>query len=275
MADYRVQLDSFSGPMDLLLYLVRRNEVDIVRLPIAKITTQFLQFLEVLQLLDLDLIGDFVVLASSLIEIKSRQVLPRAEEETAEEMPLADDPCNELIEQLLEYKRYKDASLALEQQAAEWQERYPRLHDERPTVGKDPSADSIKEVELWDLVSALSRVIQKKVVESTSSIRYDDTPISVYIDRIGAKVRETGRVAFSEFFEGSNLRSKIVGIFLAVLELLRHHSFRAEQPNERGVIYVLPPLETPSGESSATESAVISQEAEVVGEEVTIAEDAA
>ena len=124
-------------------------------------------------------------------------------------MPLADDPCGELIEQLLEYKRYKDAATALEHQAELWQERYPRLTDDRPTIGKDPSADSIKEVELWDLVSALSRVIQKKVVESTSSIRYDDTPISVYIERIGARVRETGKVAFSEFFEGSNLRSKI------------------------------------------------------------------
>jgi segregation and condensation protein A len=106
MADYRVQLDFFSGPMDLLLYLVRRNEVNIVGLPIAKITGQFLQFLEVLQLLDLDLIGDFIVLASSLIEIKSRQVLPRAEEETAEEIPLTDDPCGELIQQLrLNYRR--------------------------------------------------------------------------------------------------------------------------------------------------------------------------
>jgi segregation and condensation protein A len=242
MAIYKVQLDSFSGPMDLLLYLVRRNEVDIVRLPIAKITVQFLQFLEVLQLLDLDLIGDFIVLASSLIEIKSRQVLPRAEEEVAEEMPLSDDPCGELIQQLLEYKRYKDAATALELQAAEWQERYPRLSDDRPTVGKDPSTDSIKEVELWDLVSALSRVIQKKVVESTSSIRYDDTPISVYIERIRVRVREAGKVPFSEFFEGTNFRSKIVGIFLAVLELLRHHGFRAEQPLDYGEIFVLPPL---------------------------------
>ena len=123
MSDYRVQLDSFSGPMDLLLYLVRRNEVDVVQLPIAKITHQFLQFLEVLQLLDLDLIGDFIVLASSLIEIKSRQVLPRADEEVATELPLTEDPCGELIQQLLEYKRYKDAALALEQQAASWQER--------------------------------------------------------------------------------------------------------------------------------------------------------
>ena len=270
MADYRVQLDSFSGPMDLLLYLVRRNEVDIVRLPIAKITNQFLEFLEVLQLLDLDLIGDFVVLASSLIEIKSRQVLPRAEEETAEEMPLADDPCGELIEQLLEYKRYKDAATALEHQAELWQERYPRLTDDRPTIGKDPSADSIKEVELWDLVSALSRVIQKKVVESTSSIRYDDTPISVYIERIGARVRETGKVAFSEFFEGSNLRSKIVGIFLAVLELLRHHSYRADQPIEYGEIYVLPPLAESSTETvetgPASETGATVPEATVVSE---------
>lgn len=258
MTDYRVQLDAFSGPMDLLLYLVRRNEVDITRLPIAKITTHFLQFLEVLQFLDLDLIGDFIVLASSLIEIKSRQVLPRAEEEAVEELPLAEDPCGELIQQLLEYKRYKDAATALEHGAAEWQERYPRLSDDRPTVGKDPSADSIKEVELWDLVSALSRVIQKKVVESTSSIRYDETPISVYIERIGARVREVGKVPFSEFFDGTNMRSKIVGIFLAVLELLRHHGFRADQPFAYGEIYVLPPLaesESPPAEGTHPQTA--------------------
>ena len=196
-------------------------------------------------------------MASSLIEIKSRQVLPRAEEEIPEEMPLSEDPCGELIQQLLEYKRYKDAALALEQQAAEWQERYPRLSDERPTVGKDPSTDSIKEVELWDLVSALSRVIQKKVVEETSSIRYDETPIAVYIERIGIRVRETGRVAFSEFFERSNDRSKIVGIFLAILELLRHHNFRAEQPSDHGEIYVLPPVVQSSiSDSSGSESSV-------------------
>src|SRR6185437_1204757 len=108
-------------------------------------------------------------------------VLPRSEEEEPdEEIPITDDPSSELIQQLIEYKRYKDAALALEQQAAEWQERYPRLSDDRPSSGKDHSEDPIKEVELWDLVSALSRVLQKKIVEETSSIRYDDTPISVY-----------------------------------------------------------------------------------------------
>jgi len=241
MTDYRIQLDLFSGPLDLLLYLVRRNEVDVVQLPISKITHQFLQFLEVLEFLDLDLVGDFIVMASTLVEIKSRQILPRADEEVVDEIPITDDPSSELIQQLLEYKRYKEAALSMEAQAAEWQQRYPRLSDERPDTGKDHSEDPIKEVELWDLVSALSRVIQKKVVEESSSIRYDDTPISTYIERIGAQVKETGRVAFSDFFEGTNLRSKIIGIFLAILELLRHHGFRADQVAEYGEIYVLPP----------------------------------
>ena len=251
MADYRVQLDLFSGPLDLLLYLVRRNEVDIVELPIARITHQFLQFLEVLEFLDLDLVGDFIVMASSLVEIKSRQVLPRAEEDEPDEVPIEDDPCSSLIQQLIEYKRYKDAALALEHHAAQWQERFPRLSDDRPSSGKDHSADPIKEVELWDLVSALSRVLQKKFVEETSSIRYDDTPISTYIERIGARVREVGQIPFSEFFEGTNLRSKIIGIFLAVLELLRHHGFRAEQVAEFGEIFVFPP----ANESVIAESA--------------------
>lgn len=257
MPDYRVQLDLFSGPLDLLLYLVRRNEVDVIELPIARITHQFLQFLEVLEFLDLDLVGDFIVMASTLVEIKSRQILPRADEEVTEEIPIVDDPSSELIQQLLEYKRYKEAALSMEARAAEWQQRYPRLSDDRPDSGKDHAEDPIKEVELWDLVSALSRVIQKRVVEETSSIRYDDTPISTYIERIGARVRETGSVAFSDFFEGTNMRSKIIGIFLAILELLRHHGFRADQISEYGEIVVLPPKpdEATSVESAPTQPA--------------------
>jgi len=244
MSTYRVELEAFSGPLDLLLYLVRRNEIDIVQLPIARITAQFLEFLEVLQLLDFDLIGEFVVTASTLMEIKSRLVLPQPDEEIADELPMDDDPRSDLIARLLQYKRYKEAALALDRRAAEWQQRYPRLMHDRPVLGRDHAADPIREVELWDLVSALSRVLQKKVVEQTSAIRYDETPQSVYMDRIAAVVRESGRVAFSTFFEGTNQRSRIIGIFLAVLELLRHHGFRAEQPVAYGEIYILPPVES-------------------------------
>lgn len=257
---YRVELDNYQGPLDLLLFLVERDELDVFDLPIAKITAQFLEFLEVLELIDLDLVGDFVVMASALVEIKSRLVLPQQadEEETVE---IEGDPRGELIQKLLEYKKYKDASKLLEEHAAIWQERYPRLSDDRPRQGKDPSADFIKDVELWDLVSALSRVLRTNTPEPHANIRYDDTPISVYVERIGKQVRAEKRVSFSSLFQGENERSRIVGVFLAILELLRHHGYRAEQPRDYREIWVMPPLETteappPPGEESQPTSEV-------------------
>tara|TARA_R110002095_G_scaffold32365_2_gene30800 strand:- start:1235 stop:2104 length:870 start_codon:yes stop_codon:yes gene_type:complete len=261
-AQYRVDLNIYSGPLDLLLYLIRRNELDILDFPIASITTSFNEFLDVLELMDLDLVGDFIVMASTLTEIKSRMVLPRAEEEEIAEV--IDDPRSDLIQQLLEYKKFKDAANALEEHAAEWQEHYPRLTDERPKSGKDPSEDLIKEVELWDLVSALARVVKRKEVEEESSITYDDTPISTYVERIGARVREEQKVAFSTFFEGEKVRSRIIGIFLAILELLRHHQFRADQPVEHGEIWVLPPLPEGAEDADAQSLSSAEEEAEQV-----------
>ena len=240
--DYRVELDAFSGPLDLLLYLVRRHEVDILDLPVAEIATRFLEYLEVLQVLDLDLIGDFLVMASSLIEIKSRMALP-APDEPPELVEPDDDPRADLVRQLLEYKRFKDAARLLEEQAAQWQQRYPRLTDDRPRGGNDPSRDLIKEVELWDLVSALSRVLRKNTESAPATILYDDTPIAVFIEQMKARVLAEQRVAFSSFFNGTNSRSRIVGIFLALLELLRHYQFRAEQPQDYREIWILPPSE--------------------------------
>ncbi|MFP6762408.1 MAG: segregation/condensation protein A, partial [Planctomycetaceae bacterium] len=147
-----------------------------------------------------------------------------------------------LIRQLLEYRKYKQAASVLEEHAAEWQERYPRLSNDRPRIGHEPASDLIKEVELWDLVSALARVLEKKIIEDESRIRIDDTPISVYVERIGKQVRQDKRVAFTSLFDDINQRSQIIGIFLAILELLRHHAFRAEQQDDFDEIWVLPPL---------------------------------
>lgn len=240
-SEYRVSLDLFGGPMDLLLYLVRRSEVDILDLPLAKITAQFLGFLEVLQFLDVAQASEFVSTASTLVEIKSRTVLPRQEEEVPAEEPLDEEPHNDLVHRLLEYKRLREASQALEAQAALWHERYPRLSDERPRQGRDLADDLIKEVELWDLVSALARVLRRRAVEHETSVRYDDTPISVYIERVAERVRREGRVAFSALFDAATKRGVIVGLFLAILELLRHRAFRAEQPVDYGEIWILPP----------------------------------
>jgi segregation and condensation protein A len=240
---YRVETSLFSGPLDLLLYLVRREEVDIVDLSISEITRQFQEFLDVLRELDLDMIGDFIVMASLLVEIKSRNVLPGPEEEQAAAGPTSEgeDPRSDLVRRLLEYKQFKEAASSLEERAREWQERYPRLSDERPSTGKDPSADRIKEVELWDLVSALGRVLKRKEVETQSTIRYDETPIQTYVEQIGELIRQNGSVLFTSLFETETDRSKIIGMFLAVLELIRHHGFRCEQAGDFGEIVLLPP----------------------------------
>jgi segregation and condensation protein A len=251
-SEYRVSLDLFGGPMDLLLYLVRRNEVDILDLPLAKITAQFVEFLEVLQFLDVEQASEFVSTASALVEIKSRTVLPRQEEEAPVEEPLDDEPHKDLVHKLLEFKRLREASQALEAQAALWQERYPRSSDERPRQGRDLADDLIKEVELWDLVSALARVLRRRASEHETSVRYDDTPISVYIERVAERVRREGRVAFSAFFDSAAKRGVIVGLFLAILELLRHHSFRAEQPIDYGEIWILPPVSDAAAVSNPT-----------------------
>ena len=238
--EYQVELDRYSGPMDLLLFLVRRSELDLLDLPIAEITAQFQRYLATLQFLDLDQVGDFVVMVSTLLEIKSRLALPNPEEE---EVPVEtpDDPRGGLIQQLLEYKKFKEAAQLLEEQGAASRERYPRLSDERPDAVRDQSADRIKGVELWDLVSALSRVLERRIIEEESKIRYDDTPISVYVEQIGARVRELGRVGFTTLFDNASQRSRVISIFLAILELLRHHGFRADQVDAFGEIWILPP----------------------------------
>lgn len=242
---YRIQLDLYEGPLDLLLYLVRRAEVDIRDLPLAQVTNQFREFLELLQVIDLDEIGEFVLMASTLTEIKSREVLPQiadTEQPAEEERPLdAENPRSELIHRLLEHKKFRDAAKTLEERAAQWQERYPRLSDDRPTAGKDHAADRIKDVELWDLISALGRVLKRKDAEDETRIRYDETPIHVYVERIGALIREQPGLPFSSLLEPESQRSKVVGMFLAILELLRHHSFRAVQAADFGEITLYPP----------------------------------
>jgi chromatin segregation and condensation protein Rec8/ScpA/Scc1 (kleisin family) len=154
--DFRVELDTFRGPLDLLLYLVRKHEVDVADIPIALITDQYIAHLEVLQQLDVNAVGDFLDLASTLIEIKSQMVLPRGGEESQE----WDDPRDELVARLLEYKQYKDAASLLDERSRDWQQHYPRLASDLPPRHVDPAGQPIHEVELWDLVSALGRILR-------------------------------------------------------------------------------------------------------------------
>jgi segregation and condensation protein A len=234
--DFRVQLDSFRGPLDLLLYLVRKHEVEITDIPISIIAEQYLAHLDVLERMDVNEVGDFLELASSLIEIKSRLVLPHGGEE-AEEW---EDPRHELVQRLLEYKKYKDAASMLEERSRDWQQHYARLALELPPRQVDLAGQPIQEVELWDLVSAMGRILRDSQPPRQTTIVYDETPIQVYMQRIHARIVESGRAAFSEMFEPGMHKSAIVGVFLAVLELVRHHSVIAEQPDGDGEIWIVP-----------------------------------
>ncbi|MEA1951321.1 MAG: segregation/condensation protein A, partial [Planctomycetota bacterium] len=154
--DFRVDLDTFRGPLDLLLYLVRKHEVEIVDIPIALITDQYLKHLTVLEQLDVNSVADFLTVASTLIEIKSQQVLPRSDEVQDE----LEDPRQELVRRLLEYKKFRDASSILEERGRDWQQRFSRQDNDLPPRRRDLSEEPIHEVELWDLVSAFGLIIR-------------------------------------------------------------------------------------------------------------------
>lgn len=233
---FRISLDAFRGPLDLLLYLVRKNEIDIFDIPIAQVTSQFAQHLDVLQQLNVDDVADFVEMASMLLEIKSRLALPQA----GADEEIIEDPREELVQRLLEYKQYKDAASMLEEQSRQWQQHYPRLSNDLPPRETNLGSQPIVEAELWDLVSAFGRIIREKQVAKPENVVYDDTPIHMHMHNIHRQLVTAGRVSLSDIFQAGMHKTTMLGVFLAILELVRHHSVRAEQPELYGEIWLAP-----------------------------------
>lgn len=260
--DFQVELQNYQGPLDLLWYLVRKHEVEVADLPIAKIADQFCQYLEVLQQIDLTAIGDFLEVASLLLEAKSRTLLPHADEVTEE----VDEARQELVRRLLEYKQFRDAASMLEERGRAWEDRFTRSAETGPAPTPDPATEPLHEVELWDLVSALARVLRQNAVEQPSSIVYDDTPIHVFMQRILERLHAQGSLAFTTLFPRGAHKSTLIGLFLALLELVRHHDVRAEQNENFGEIWVLPPP-PPSPADSAVQSESPERKAESAADE--------
>ena len=232
--DYCVDLDIFRGPLDLLLYLVRKDELDIFDIPIARVTEQYLAYLRILQMIDVDVAGDFVVMAATLMEIKSRTLLPRQEDGTPEEA----DPRMQLVRQLLEYKKFRDAAENLQDLAEEQGLRFARFPVERTGQEVDPGSEPIRDVELWDLVSAFGRLMRQTLALAPRSIVYDETPIEVHMQEILSLLGQQGEIAFWDLIAGSPDRGRIVGKFLGVLELVRSKRIRAEQVEPFGEIWL-------------------------------------
>jgi segregation and condensation protein A len=236
--DYRVDLPEFHGPLDLLLYLVKKNEVDVRDIPIAAVADQFRQHLDILQVADIELAGDFLVLAATLMEIKSKMLLPQAVEQSQAEEA---DPRRELVRQLVEYKRFKEAAARLETRAAEQQRRLPRQAVSYVAPGESPGAISlpaVQPVELWDLVSAFGRLLSETKALEPQAVVEDDTPQQVYQEAVRESLQAAERVRFRDLFTPPYYRARLVGLFLAVLELIRRGEVVLEQDGSFGEIWI-------------------------------------
>jgi segregation and condensation protein A len=230
-SDYRVELDAFHGPLDLLLYLVKRDEVDVLDIPIARVAEQFKAYLDVMTLIDVEGAGDFLVMAATLMEIKSKMLLPRTEGEEAEE----EDPRSGLVRQLLQYKQFKDAATRLEDLA---EQQATRLARQPPAATSAASTPPVRAVELWDLVSAFGRLMRETLATRPQEIVVDQTPIHVYMEMILSRLEREGPLPFSALFSPPYTRGRLVGLFLAILELAKGRRVVPEQRESFGEILV-------------------------------------
>lgn len=262
MADYRVNLDIFAGPLDLLLYLVRKEEVDIYDISIAKITDQYIHYIEMLKSLDIDVAGDFLVMAATLMQIKSAMLLPKAEPDSAllGEDDLA-DPRAELIRQLLEYKRFKDAANLLDVAADEQKERFTRPGTivERLKPNAELEID-IEQVSIWDLLEAFDSICKATGTIGDISRIKDDTPIDLYQIEILHRLQTEGPMTFERLFESRANRLAMIGLFLALLELIREKLIWAEQEASSSSIYLRPLTDEPA--EQVVQKAIIAVEAD-------------
>jgi len=225
MAEYKVNLDIYHGPMDLLLYLIKREEVDIHSVPITKITRQYIAHVDPLRELDPNLSGEFLVLAATLMEIKTRMLLPSVDLMGEEGQEDSFDPRVDLIRQLLHYKQFKDAAEELQTLAKDQALTFQRKPGD---FGTDDQEFDMDDVQPWDLFETFSSIMEEIGRRpGKTEIIYDDTPQERHQDRIIERLREEGTFLFRSLFDGGVTRSEICGIFLAVLELIREKLIRA------------------------------------------------
>jgi len=227
--EYKVQLDVFEGPLDLLLYLIKKDEVDVYNIPIERVTKQYMEYLSLMKLLDLNIAGEFIVMAATLMMIKSRMLLPvddRPEMEDEEE-----DPRWELVKQLVEYKKFKEAASHLQQREYLQENVFTRGLDARALAEPEPGI-GLGDVSLFDLISAFNEALKKVKVEEFGEIYDEKFTVVDKIEFVLGSIKAKGTVSFSSLFEKAASRNEIVCTFLAVLELIRLRQLVAQQDRD-------------------------------------------
>lgn len=233
---YQVKLDSFTGPLDLLLHLIRKQEINIYDIPIALITRQFLDYLNLMKNLNLSFAGEFLVMAATLLQIKSRMLLPKEESENEVE-DSTEDPRDELIRRLVEYERFKEAAFRLSSQEKIWGEAFSR----EPTQAvreKNEEEVAMDDLNLFDLLGALQEVLNRTTSESFLDVSMDTQTVQDRINAILERLESEAAVNFYSLFDSAYSRSLVILTFLALLELVRMKLVRLYQSNLFGPIRV-------------------------------------
>ena len=216
---YRVKLDIFEGPFDLLLFLIRRNEVDIYDIPISSITRQFLEYLEAMQLLDLNVAGDFIEMVAILMHIKARMLLPKPLTDSGDE---TEDPRTELVQRLIEYKRYKEAALDLDVMEEERRKLYSRKYFKfLPKEEKVPDEEYLEQVTLFNLLIAFKRAMDNMPKVTHHEVKKIDVTVEQQSEMILQRIKDNKVLLFQDLM--GELKEKIVLIvsFIALLDLVR------------------------------------------------------
>lgn len=240
---YTVELDVYNGPLDLLLYLIKRDEVDIREIEVARVADQYIAYLDLLKDLEIELAGEFLVMASTLLELKSRALLPRAPaiDEGEEEGEGEEDPRETLIRQLLEYRRYKEAAGMLAERGGEMARRYPREVDDRRlrdlVAGEEggiPAHELLEGVEVWDLFGAFSQVIKTLGYSRPREVVYDETSVEEAAEDLIVRLKAEKSVLFTDLFDREQGLGYAITLFLALLELMRQRRIGVEQEDDFG-----------------------------------------
>ncbi|MGI8966263.1 MAG: segregation and condensation protein A, partial [Limisphaerales bacterium] len=237
MAEYKVKFDVFEGPLDLLLYLIKKEEVDIYEVNLTTLATQFIEYIDVMRMLDLDIAGEFLVMASTLMYIKSRELLPVDLQTPTENEEDGEDPRWELIRQLVAYKKVRDAAAQLQMLETTQENIVPRIPGKMNFALDAPAAKP--DVSLFDLIDAVSAILKRLTArEDLRDIFEDKWTVSEKIEYIMAVINEKLGVKFSDLFASATSRSEVVVTFLAMLELIRLRQIIFSQKEPFGEIEI-------------------------------------
>jgi segregation and condensation protein A len=229
---YRVQLSVFEGPLDLLLHLIKKSEINIYDIPIALIARQYLDYLEAMKSFNLNIAGEFLVMAATLIHIKSKMLLPP---EDLQEEEQEEDPRADLVRKLMEYQQFKDAGERLRWKEELWSDVFRREGDQTIEAGEEVM---LSEVSLFDLMEALQIVLRRIPKGKVLEIAADELSVRERMSLVMERLEKVDGLPFEELFEGESVRSEIIAIFLALLELIRLRLVLIQQIKLFGPIYI-------------------------------------